>query len=149
MEAGHDAAVALTAEPFDLSAAPLWRVRLIDLPEQSWIAFSIHHVISDVWSLGILARDLLALLAEEQGASPAALPELPVQYRDYAAWHNAQAAARPAAIAAWRDHLKPLPEPLDLPSDRPRPAIKTYRGDQVLAAVHPKLPTRSGPCRPP
>jgi amino acid adenylation domain-containing protein len=137
VQAGHDAAVALTAEPFDLSAAPLWRVRLIGLPNQSWIAFCIHHVISDVWSVGIMARDLMALLAEEQGASPVALPELPVQYRDYAAWHHARA-ARPAAIAAWRDHLLPLPGSLDLPSDRPRPAIKTYRGDQVSAVVPPE-----------
>ncbi|WP_375413897.1 amino acid adenylation domain-containing protein [uncultured Bradyrhizobium sp.] len=134
-EAAHQAAAGLTAQPFDLSSAPLWRVRLIILSDESRIAFSIHHVISDVWSIGILARDLMALLAEEEGAPSVALPELSLQYRDYAAWHNARTAARDAAVSAWRDHLLPLCAPLDLPSDRPRPAVKTYRGDQVLAAV--------------
>jgi amino acid adenylation domain-containing protein len=131
-EAAHDAAVALTAAPFDLSAAPLWRVRLVRLPDQSRIAFCIHHVISDVWSVGVLVRDLMALLAIDDAV---ALPKLPLQYRDYAVWHNAQAAGRPAAIAAWRDHLLPLLPPLDLPSDRPRPAVKAYRGDQAFAAI--------------
>ena len=134
-EAAHDAAVALTAAPFDLSAAPLWRARLICLPGESRIAFCIHHVISDVWSVGVLVRDLMALLAQEETASSATLPELPLQYRDYAAWHNAQTAGHSAAIAAWRDHLLPLLAPIDLPSDRPRPAVKTYRGDQAFAAI--------------
>jgi amino acid adenylation domain-containing protein len=135
VEAGHDAAAALTAAPFDLSAAPLWRARLISLPNENWIAFCIHHVISDVWSIGILARDLMALLAEQEGASSPALPELPLRYRDYAAWHNMHTDTRAAAVNAWREHLLPLQAPLDLPSDRPRPAVKTYHGDQVLAAV--------------
>ena len=134
-EAGHRAAAALTAAPFDLSAAPLWRARLINLPDQNWMAFCIHHVISDVWSIGILARDLMALLAEQEGTSSVSLPELPLRYRDYAAWHNARMDTRAAAVSAWRDHLLPLRPPLDLPSDRPRPAMKTYRGDQVSATL--------------
>ena len=135
MQAAHDAAVALTAQPFELSKPPLWRARLISLPDQNWIAFCIHHAISDVWSVEILVRDLMALLAQNEASSPVALRQLPLQYRDYAAWHNTQAAARPAAITAWRDRLLPLPAPLDLPSDRPRPAMKTYCGAQVSGVV--------------
>ena len=121
-----------SAKPFDLAAGPLWRAVLMRLGEQSLLEISLHHAIADGWSVGVLMHDLSAAYA----GSP--LPELLIQYHDYTVW---QARALKSSRAAtdrrwWLEHLDTASAPLDLPADRPRPTIKSFRG----GAVHRRLP---------
>lgn len=119
-------------EPFRLDQAPLWRALLLRNAEVGdRCVFSLHHVISDVWSVGIFMRDLMALFREETGGPPADLPPLAVQYKDCVAAPLPDAAAH---LAYWRTELAGAPV-LDLPTDAPRPARKTYDGDHVVVKV--------------
>ncbi|HYD31066.1 MAG TPA: amino acid adenylation domain-containing protein, partial [Azospirillaceae bacterium] len=132
----------LSVEPFDLAHAPLWRVSLLVLPDRAWVAVSMHHIISDGWSLGVFVRDLLGFYREETGAGPADLPSLPVQYRDYAAWANAKALADTAHLDWWRETLAAPPPVLTLPGDRPRPAVKSHAGATRRGHVPQELAAR-------
>ncbi|MCP4663968.1 MAG: non-ribosomal peptide synthetase, partial [bacterium] len=91
---------------------------------------TMHHIVSDGWSMGVLQRELTALFdAFSQGqASP--LPELPVQYADYACWQQQWMTGEmlEAELAYWREQLAGAPPYLDFPTDRPRPAVQSYRG---------------------
>ncbi len=123
--------------PFALDRAPLWRALLLrggtgDVGEGGdSCAFTLHHIISDVWSVGVFTRDLLALLAEESGGAPAALPALDVQYKDCIAAPRPDAEAH---LAYWRAQLSGAPV-LDLPADAPRPPRKTHDGDHVVQLI--------------
>ncbi|PWC90784.1 hypothetical protein TSH100_01765 [Azospirillum sp. TSH100] len=129
----RERARAVTALPFDLARAPLWRVALVSVEAGgAWITAVLHHAIGDVWSVGVFVRDLLALYEAESGGTPAALPDLPLQYRDFAGW---QATRLDAHLPFWRDRLADLPARLELPFAQPRPAVKTYDGDQVHVTV--------------
>ncbi|MET7245175.1 amino acid adenylation domain-containing protein [Methylobacterium sp. EM32] len=123
---------ALAAEPFDLAAAPLWRAAwLRGAADGDRLVVLIHHAISDVWSLGILVRDVLALYGAAMRGVPDRLPALPLQYRDYAAW----AASRPDShLAYWTGRLAGAPR-TELRPDHPRPAVKTFAGDHVTVDV--------------
>ncbi|HEV3052246.1 MAG TPA: condensation domain-containing protein, partial [Longimicrobium sp.] len=89
-----------------------------------------HHIVSDGWSMGVLFREISALYEayREGGESP--LPELAVQYADYATWQREQLAGEvlDRQLAYWREHLAGAPELLELPTDHPRPPVQTYRG---------------------
>lgn len=101
--------------PFDLSRAPLWRARLLALaPDRHLLALALHHGIVDDWSLGLLVRELSRLYAANRapGAAPA-LPELPIQYADYAAWERRRAVD--ADLAYWQRQLDGLQPPPALP----------------------------------
>src|SRR6185436_10480572 len=89
----------------------------------------LHHIVADAWSIAVLLRDLKAFYDAEAGL-PAPLPELPVQYADFAVWQRGWLAGEVLArqLAWWRPRLAGAPV-LDLPTDRPRPAVQTYRGD--------------------
>ncbi|MFG1425019.1 amino acid adenylation domain-containing protein [Roseixanthobacter glucoisosaccharinicivorans] len=123
--------------PFALDRAPLWRALLLrgeHADAQAGgeaLAFTLHHIISDVWSVGVFTRDLLALLAEESGGVPAALPALDVQYKDCIAVPRADAEAH---LAYWRAQLSGAPV-LELPADAPRPPRKTHDGDHVVQLI--------------
>ena len=123
------------SRPFNLAVGPLYRITLLDLGRgRNVLIFVIHHIISDVWSLGVMTDELSQLYnGFVKGESPD-LPPLSIQYRDYAAWHNNILAADD--IQSDRDYwLEKLAGPLplfDLPSDFPRPLVKTYAG----AAIH-------------
>jgi amino acid adenylation domain-containing protein len=122
------------ARPFDLSAGPLFRASLLRLGDDDHVLLlSMHHVVSDGWSMGVLFRELSALYAayREGGESP--LPELPVQYADYAVWQREQLAgeALDRQLSYWRERLAGAPELLELPTDHPRPAVQTFRGASV------------------
>ncbi|HEU4556397.1 MAG TPA: amino acid adenylation domain-containing protein, partial [Longimicrobium sp.] len=119
------------ARPFDLSAAPLFRAVLLRLDaEDHVLLLGTHHILVDQWSLGVLRRELSTLYAayREDGESP--LSALPVQYADYAVWQREQLRGEvlDRHLAYWTERLAGAPELLELPTDRPRPAVQTYRG---------------------
>jgi len=119
------------ARPFDLVAGPLVRARLLRLGDDDHaLLLCLHHVAADGWSLGILYRELAELYgAAREGREPA-LPPLPVQYADYAAWQRRHLAgeALDAQLAWWKARLAGAAALLELPADRPRPAVATHRG---------------------
>jgi amino acid adenylation domain-containing protein len=125
-------AAAEAQRPFDLSDAPLWRARLLRLgPAEHVLLFTMHHIISDGWSLGVLVRELSTLYqAYQAGAVESPLPELTVQYGDYAEWQREwlQGAVLEEQLSYWREQLGDGGEVLELPSDRVRPAVQSYRG---------------------
>ncbi len=119
------------ARPFDLARGPLLRGLLLRLaPEDHVVALAMHHIVSDGWSLGILVREVGTLHAAFAAGRPSPLPELPVQYADFAAWQIAWLAGEvlEGEIAYWRRQLAGLPPLLELPTDRPRPAVQSFRG---------------------
>jgi amino acid adenylation domain-containing protein len=123
LRARRGVAAALTraeaARPFALSTGPLLRVTVLRLaPAQHRLLVTLHHIVSDGWSLGVLVRDISALYAAAQRGGTAALPALPVQYADYAVWQRQtlQDGALAPALAYWRQHLAGL-TPLVLPRD--------------------------------
>ncbi|HEX2079726.1 MAG TPA: amino acid adenylation domain-containing protein, partial [Longimicrobium sp.] len=116
---------------FDLSAGPLFRAALLRLGgEEHVLLLSMHHIVSDGWSMGVLFRELSALYEayREGGESP--LAELGVQYADYAVWQREQLRGEllERQLSYWKERLAGAPELLDLPTDHPRPAVQTFRG---------------------
>ncbi|HEV7588712.1 MAG TPA: amino acid adenylation domain-containing protein [Longimicrobium sp.] len=123
-----------TTLPFDLSAGPLLRARLLRLGgEEHVLLLCMHHIVSDGWSLRVLYRELWALYAAYRGGAESPLPELAVQYADYAAWQREHLRGRALdrQLAWWKEQLAGAPALLELPTDRPRPAVQTHRGGQV------------------
>ncbi|MEP6619266.1 MAG: amino acid adenylation domain-containing protein [bacterium] len=121
---------ALMRRPFDLAHDSQLRVTVLELEYQDHVLLlESHHVVSDGVSRGILLRDLAALYREFTGGEAARLPELAVQYADFAIWQrNNLAGERLATLAGyWRDKLRNAP-PLDLPTDRPRSAAPSFGG---------------------
>ncbi|AOW88227.1 non-ribosomal peptide synthetase [Streptomyces olivaceus] len=123
-------ASASVGAPFDLRTGPLLRCVLYRIaPDDHLFLLTQHHIVSDYWSLGILLGDLGALYADETGR-PTALPPQELHYPDFAHWQRTT--LDPATIdrhlAYWRDRLAGVPELLELPTDRPRPAIRSSQG---------------------
>jgi FkbM family methyltransferase len=117
--------------PFDLSAGPLLRVTLLRLSTAAHVAlFTMHHIVSDGWSLGVLVREIAALYAAFSEDRPSPLEELPIQYADYAIWQrqSLQGEVLARQLDYWRRQLAGAPAMLDLPMARPRPRVQTYRG---------------------
>ncbi|SNS94666.1 MULTISPECIES: non-ribosomal peptide synthetase [unclassified Azospirillum] len=133
----HGAIADAYAQPFDLEQGLGWRAALFDRGGGRFVLFlALHHITIDFWSLALLARDLRACLAHQQTGSP--LPPAPARrYADFTAAQRAWLAG-PAGVAArayWRERLAgPLPV-LDLPTDRPRPAVQGFRGASVRFAL--------------
>src|SRR6185369_3404355 len=134
---GEEAARIASAEarrPFDLSGlngeALLRTTVLRQGPERFTVLVMMHHIVSDGWSLGVLVRELGALYAAFSEGRPSPLPELAVQYADFAAWQRRQLSAEwlEPELAWWRGQLAGMPLALDLMSDRPRPATLGTRG---------------------
>ncbi|HKV11471.1 MAG TPA: amino acid adenylation domain-containing protein, partial [Thermoanaerobaculia bacterium] len=128
-------ALALAGEeagrPFDLSQGPMLRGVLLRLAEEEHaVALTMHHIASDGWSMGILVREVAALYPAFAAGRPSPLPELPVQYADFALWQRSflHGEALEREIAFWRQQLSGLPPLLELPTDRPRPTAQSYRG---------------------
>ncbi|HVG09770.1 MAG TPA: amino acid adenylation domain-containing protein, partial [Thermoanaerobaculia bacterium] len=120
--------------PFDLARDPLLRGLLLRLESADHvIALTLHHIASDGWSVGILVREVTALypaFADGADGKPSPLPELPVQYADFAVWQRSwlRGEILEREIAFWRTQLAGLPPRLDLPMDRPRPVKQSFRG---------------------
>jgi amino acid adenylation domain-containing protein len=121
--------------PFDLQRGPLFRAELLRTGhDEHVLLLGMHHIVADAWSKGILFRELSALYGAIREGRKAALPELAVQYADYSAWQRETLAGEWLAreVAWWRAQLAGAPALLALPTDRPRPAVQSYRG-----ALHP------------
>ncbi len=117
--------------PFDLTVAPLLRVSLLALAAGEQVALvTMHHIASDGWSVGVLTRELGALYTAFLQRQPSPLPELEVQYADFAAWQRQvlDGGRRDTELAWWRQRLAGAPAILELPTDRPRPALASHRG---------------------
>ncbi|HEY2739592.1 MAG TPA: amino acid adenylation domain-containing protein, partial [Thermoanaerobaculia bacterium] len=128
-------AVEEAARPFDLAQGPLLRGFLLRLAppgehNDHLLALNIHHIVSDGWSSGILIHEIQALYAAFAAGRPSPLPELPLQYADFAAWQRSwlQGEVLESEVSFWRRQLAGLPPYLELPTDRPRPAIRSFRG---------------------
>ncbi|HYG63315.1 MAG TPA: amino acid adenylation domain-containing protein, partial [Thermoanaerobaculia bacterium] len=120
--------------PFDLAGlrgeAMLRGLLLRLAAEDHVVALTMHHIASDGWSMGILVREVTVLYAAFAQDEPSPLPELPVQYADFSVWQRSWLLGEvlESEIAWWRDQLAGLPPLLELPTDRPRPAVQSYRG---------------------
>jgi amino acid adenylation domain-containing protein len=128
--------------PFDLSRGSLFRIYLLKLDETEHIAvFSMHHIISDEWSLGVLAHELAALYAAFRQGQPSSLTELPIQYADFAYWQREwlQGEALESQLGYWRERLGGNLPALQLPFDHPRPAAPRYSGATYSFALSPEV----------
>ncbi|HYO16010.1 MAG TPA: amino acid adenylation domain-containing protein, partial [Thermoanaerobaculia bacterium] len=128
--------------PFDLERGPLLRLTLLRLgPGEHRLALTMHHIVSDGWSTALFLRELAVLYRRFATGDPAALPDLPVQYADFALWQRARLEGErlEALIAHWKAELAGAPALLELPTDRPRPMVQSYRGAQVELDLPPDL----------
>jgi amino acid adenylation domain-containing protein len=121
------------AQPFDLERGPLLRARLLRLGEsEHWLLLTLHHIVTDGWSSGVLWRELSVLYEAFREGRPSPLPELAVQYADYAVWQREwlRGEVLEEQLSYWKKALADLPV-LELPTDRPRPAVASYRGGRL------------------
>ncbi|MBD2040985.1 amino acid adenylation domain-containing protein, partial [Microcoleus sp. FACHB-672] len=127
--------------PFDLAQAPLVRATLLQLSDTEHILLlTVHHIVSDGWSMGLLHREMLAIYQSLMAGEPSPLAEVPVQYPDFAVWHRqwlqtqeaGKASPLETQLSYWKQQLQGAPSALEMPTDRPRPPIQTFRG-----ATHP------------
>jgi amino acid adenylation domain-containing protein len=119
------------ARPFDLASSPLIRACVVKLTElEHAFILTVHHIIVDGWSTGILMRELAIIYSALCNNLSPKLPELPIQYADFAIWQRQwlQKEVLQTQLDYWKQQLKNAPTLLELPTDRPRPAIQTYRG---------------------
>ncbi len=128
--------------PFDLGQAPLLRTRLVRLgaplgQEEHALFLTMHHIVSDGWSLDLFLAELAELYPAFRDGLPSPLPELPIQYSDYAVWQREWLSGETLEreIAWWRERLQGAPALLELPADRPRPAVQRFRGGRVRTAL--------------
>ncbi|HYY94296.1 MAG TPA: amino acid adenylation domain-containing protein, partial [Pyrinomonadaceae bacterium] len=130
------------ARPFDLAAGPLLRVSLFRLRADAHVlALSLHHIISDAWSMRVLIREVSALYTALRADSPPALPELRIQYADFAQWQRRrmQSETGRAQLAYWKEKLRDAPAVLELPTDRPRPSTQSFNGASAPFGFGPEL----------
>lgn len=117
--------------PFDLAKGPLLRTTVVRLDEAEYVALlTMHHIISDAWSTGILVRELSTLYEAFSTGQASPLPELPIQYADFAAWQRQwlQDEVLDAQLTYWKKQLNGTLPVLQLPTDHPRPRVQTFRG---------------------
>ena len=118
-------------KPFDLKNGPLWRTQVLQLGDSDYILLvTMHHSISDGWSMGVFNRELSGFYNASLLGKAAQLADLSIQYADYAVWHNQQVdqGVFDKQLTFWKEQFRSLPDVLELPTDRTRPAIQTYRG---------------------
>jgi hypothetical protein len=119
--------------PFDLTRGPLLRVALIKLSEEDHIGlFTMHHIVSDAWSMSLLLNEVTTLYTAFNRGQVSPLPELKIQYHDFAVWQQTYLTGELLAeqVNYWKQQLVDAPVLLNLPVDRPRPAIQSYSGGQ-------------------
>jgi amino acid adenylation domain-containing protein len=143
--------------PFDLANGPLLRVTLLKLDvspgsagfQEHVLLVTMHHIICDGWSTGIFVREIAALYEAFLQGLPSPLPELPIQYADFAHWQR-QWLTGPSTVLRtsgvletqlnyWKQQLVGAPPLLELPTDRPRPPVQTFRGSTECFEVNPDL----------
>ncbi|MFC6841596.1 condensation domain-containing protein [Xanthomonas theicola] len=127
---------------FDLETGPLIRGRLTQVcVDEHVLDITVHHIVSDAWSIGVLTRELIELYGALDTQREHRLPPVAVQYADYAHWVRQQDAIGPQ-LDYWRERLRGLPPDIDLPTDRPSPVAPTHRGESVELALDEALTAR-------
>ncbi|WP_327072450.1 amino acid adenylation domain-containing protein [Kitasatospora purpeofusca] len=130
------------ARPFDLATGPLVRMRFLRLADDEHVLLlTIHHIAGDLWSTSVFLDELVTLYGAYAGGTEPALPELPIQYADYAVWQRKRLdgdGAR-ADLEYWRRTLDGAPAALELPTDRPRPPVQSTRGGSRPFALSAEL----------
>ena len=119
---------------FDLTQGPLLRAALLKMADDEHVVvLTMHHIVSDGWSSGVLAHELAALYEGLSEGLPSRLPELPVQYKDFTVWQRKwlDGARLESELSYWKEQLKMAPPALNLPTDFPRPAVPSYRGHAI------------------
>ncbi|MBD1943541.1 amino acid adenylation domain-containing protein [Coleofasciculus sp. FACHB-712] len=128
--------------PFDLSQEPLLRVKLLQLSEtEHLMLFTMHHIVSDGWSRGVIIQELAALYEAFCQGKPSPLPELPIQYADFAAWQRQQLVGEvlETQLNYWKQQLTGASPILELPTNRPRPTVNTFRGARQFFTISQPL----------
>ncbi|MEM9920977.1 MAG: amino acid adenylation domain-containing protein [Bacteroidota bacterium] len=126
---------------FDLEKGPLLRACLFQMADDHYqFYYNMHHIISDGWSLGVLAKDVLAYYESYQRAVPPSLPKLPFQYKDYASWQQKQLSGVLAEQhkAYWLNQFSGVLPVLDLPGQQARPKVKTNNGHTLRTFISPE-----------
>ncbi|WP_433257650.1 MupA/Atu3671 family FMN-dependent luciferase-like monooxygenase [Streptosporangium sp. CA-135522] len=129
-------------KPFDLEHDALLRTTLVRVGAREHVLLlTTHHIVSDSWSIAVMARELGTLYAAYISGRPSPLPPLPVQYADYAIWQRDWLAGpvMDGLLAYWRDALEGAPPVMALPYDRPRPEVASYRGAQTSFQISAEL----------
>ncbi|MDZ7286756.1 MAG: amino acid adenylation domain-containing protein, partial [candidate division KSB1 bacterium] len=129
-------------QPFDLVHGPLLRARLLRLAaEEHVLLLTLHHIIADGWSMGVLVREVAQTYTAALAGKEPGLPELPIQYADYAAWQRQWLSGEvlQKQLAFWKEQLAGHTEVLELPTDRPRPPLQTFHGAVEKVTFAPEL----------
>ncbi|TBV09727.1 non-ribosomal peptide synthetase [Stutzerimonas kirkiae] len=130
------------ARPFDLEHGPLLRVKLLRLAEDDHVLIlTLHHIVSDGWSMPIMVDELIQLYEGYRTGQEVTLPELPIQYTDYAIWQRnwMEAGEQERQLAYWKEQLGDEQVVLELPTDRPRPAIQSQEGASLSIELSDEL----------
>ncbi|QLF94934.1 amino acid adenylation domain-containing protein [Pseudomonas sp. ABC1] len=130
------------AEPFDLEQGPLIRIKLLRLAEDDHVLIlTLHHIVSDGWSMPIMVDELVQLYEGYRTGQQVTLPELPIQYADYAIWQRnwMEAGEQERQLAYWKEQLGEEQPVLELPTDRPRPAIQSQEGANFSVSLNDDL----------
>src|SRR5207245_10187757 len=140
--------------PVALAQAPLVRAQVLRLaPQEHVLLLTMHHIISDEWSMQVLLRELSSLYAAYAAGQPSPLADLPLQYADFTLWQRQwlQGEVLESELAYWQQQVAGAPALLELPTDRPRPAVQTFRGathsfelSKPLSQALTKLSQRDG-----
>ncbi|MFJ8579614.1 amino acid adenylation domain-containing protein [Micromonospora sp. NPDC093277] len=131
--------------PFDLASGPLLRVKFLRLgPEEHVLLLTMHHIAADLWSMSVAIAELVELYGVFSAGRASALPELPIQYVDYTVWQRQrlEGDALDADLAYWKETLAGAPAALELPIDKPRPAVQNTRGGSRPFALPEPVMTR-------
>ncbi|MBW4617799.1 MAG: amino acid adenylation domain-containing protein [Cyanosarcina radialis HA8281-LM2] len=127
---------------FNLTQAPLLKTTLLRSSETEHILLlTMHHIISDAWSIALLIQEVATIYAAFSSGKPSPLPELTIQYADFAVWQHQllQDGKLESQLAYWQQQLDSDPPVLQLPTDRPRPAVQTFRGTTQSFSLSPEL----------
>jgi hypothetical protein len=122
-------------KPFDLSHGPVFRPSVIRLGEDDHVLLlDMHHIVSDEWSRGVLYHELTVLYQAFANGQTSPLTDLPIQYADFAAWQREWVAGEvlESQLSYWKKQLEGAPVVLNLPTDRPRPTIQSFRGARTV-----------------
>ena len=128
--------------PFDLTQGPLLRTTLIRLGKEDHVLLlTMHHIVSDGWSMGVLYRELSVLYEAFSKGQPSPLSSLPIQYADFAVWQRKwlRGEVLESQLSYWKKQLEGVPAVLSLPTDRPRPAVQSFRGQRQSIELSKEL----------
>jgi len=145
-ELAQELAEQAALRPFDLGEGPLLRAFLLDLGEgqegrRHGMVLTLHHIVSDAWSMGILVEEVSALYRSQELGEGSPLPELAIQYPDFAAWQRRwlESGELDQQLVYWRRQLEGAPTNLSVPTDRPRPPVLSNEGGHATAQLSADL----------